>query len=163
LQDSDDGEDYKQQIENLEKEVKTIKREKKEELAKANKKHLADLEVLKHNPYDPEDVIAFIDMEKVELSEDGKNLIGFTDQVEALKERKKHFFQPEPNGEGDNQEGEGDNKPGEGDNPPGNTTPPYSAGNQASGNSQAGGGSNLSAYERGKLAAEARHKKAAEQ
>lgn len=112
---ADLSDEMKEKFESINGEYDTYKNGEAERLAGVRKEMLALNLAGKYTAEDTADVVAgMLDLEKLVLSEDGKNLLGFDDQINSLKSQRPSLFIQEQvqdsNGEpqsGDNVENAG--------------------------------------------------------
>lgn len=89
------NEDIKATIEDLETDIEN----KEKEMKKLRKVAAITPKIYNYNPYDAEDVLNALDLEAIEVK--GKEVLGLDGQVEAMKEKKPHWFkEDQPSGTG---------------------------------------------------------------
>jgi len=64
------------------------------DLAKQDKKNRVILEITKMNPYDPADVLGFVNLDLVNFTENG-TAVGINEQLNQIKEAKPYLFKQE--------------------------------------------------------------------
>lgn len=92
------SEESKQQLADLQAQFDQYKTDNEAKLAKVTKTNAVALALKDVGAYNSEDLMKFIDLDKIELGEDGKPILD--DTINALKESSPYLFQsgdPQPN------------------------------------------------------------------
>lgn len=99
LQDKEGASDeLKQQLADIQTQFETYKTDSEAKLAQVTKTNAVALALKDVGAYNSEDLMKFIDLDKIELGEDGKPLL--EDTINSLKETSPYLFQsgdPQPN------------------------------------------------------------------
>lgn len=83
----------REKVDQYEKTVESLQEKHKQELTQLTKTQKVTVEALNYNPHSVDDILTFVDLDKVEITDNG--VFGLKEQIETIKESKPYLFKEE--------------------------------------------------------------------